>query len=400
MKVVLLSIYFLSLRILREIKFKINPFLRVLLIRFLNHEILIPKGFYRRSKDWVDRVKVDNIEVVYKTVYPAHVVYKNRIPLLKENYWAFNETSYKVPEAFFVNIESARVYGSSGAVITPDDYLLEDISHEISTRPERHSIFRNLLLKKPFLAKGTVASIATSDSNNYYHWIFDTLPRLHILNSILTLDELDYLIIDNDNYAFKKETIELLGIPKRKLLKLTELKHIKADRLLVPSWPGRSGLIPKWSCEYIRRLILKDNVETKYDERVYISRTSARYRKVVNENDLIVFLEKHGFKVYDFAGLAVVEQANIINQAKIVVAPHGAALTNLVFAKPGTKVLELFSAEYINYCFWNICDHLKLKYSYLIDSAPLLSLGKYKHKAHQNLTINLREFQKKIEELI
>jgi capsular polysaccharide biosynthesis protein len=44
----------------------------------------------------------------------------------------------------------------------------------------------------------------------------------------------------------------------------------------------------------------------------------------------------------------------------VIVAPHGAALTNIVFTPPGALVVELFGDNYVNGCFWaiaNLCGH-------------------------------------------
>jgi len=45
--------------------------------------------------------------------------------------------------------------------------------------------------------------------------------------------------------------------------------------------------------------------------------------------------------------LTIADQANIFYDADIVIAPHGAALTDLVFCRPGTKVFERFSPNYL-----------------------------------------------------
>ncbi len=43
----------------------------------------------------------------------------------------------------------------------------------------------------------------------------------------------------------------------------------------------------------------------------------------------------------DYEDLSVREQARLFHDAEIVIAPHGAALANLVFCRPGTHILEL-----------------------------------------------------------
>ena len=42
--------------------------------------------------------------------------------------------------------------------------------------------------------------------------------------------------------------------------------------------------------------------------------------------------------------MSVVEQIKLFQGAQIIVAIHGAGLVNMIFSKPGTKVVELFQA--------------------------------------------------------
>ena len=48
----------------------------------------------------------------------------------------------------------------------------------------------------------------------------------------------------------------------------------------------------------------------------------------------------------DLGGISVQEQAQLLASAEFVVAPHGAAMANLVFASTGTNVLELHQPGY------------------------------------------------------
>jgi capsular polysaccharide biosynthesis protein len=64
--------------------------------------------------------------------------------------------------------------------------------------------------------------------------------------------------------------------------------------------------------------------------------------------------------------MGLAEQIDCMRRAEVGVAPHGAGLTNLVWADPGTKVAELFAKEYVNACYWLIADMLGQHYGFAI----------------------------------
>ena len=51
----------------------------------------------------------------------------------------------------------------------------------------------------------------------------------------------------------------------------------------------------------------------------------------------------------------------------MIVAPHGAGLSNLVFCRPGTTVIEIFSPQWLNLAFWKLAAQLDdVRYLYLM----------------------------------
>ena len=68
--------------------------------------------------------------------------------------------------------------------------------------------------------------------------------------------------------------------------------------------------------------------------------TQGELRTVLNEDEVIALLESRGFETLTMEG-PVRAQAATFASAEAIVAAHGAALANLVFAPPGTAVVEL-----------------------------------------------------------
>ena len=63
---------------------------------------------------------------------------------------------------------------------------------------------------------------------------------------------------------------------------------------------------------------------------------------------------------------SVAEQASVFASSEVIVAPHGSGLTNLLFCRPGSKVIELFSHTYVNPCYWVLSNSVGLDYYCLL----------------------------------
>lgn len=99
---------------------------------------------------------------------------------------------------------------------------------------------------------------------------------------------------------------------------------------------------------------------------VYLSRTDTRRRRLVNEEALIRRLEGLGARTVLMSELSGKEQLQTVQDASVIVAPHGGALLNLIAARPGTRVVELFSPEVGTLAFAGMAQALGLDYRFLI----------------------------------
>ena len=117
------------------------------------------------------------------------------------------------------------------------------------------------------------------------------------------------------------------------------------------------------ACTYLRQLYSNEIQEQREPVNIYIQRLSGR--KISNEAEIISFLDTLNFQVINPEKLSVAEQARIFSNARMVAGAHGAGLTNIVFCRPGAVVVDLFSPEWVNPCYWIIAEHLDLKYGYL-----------------------------------
>ena len=280
--------------------------------------------------------------------------------------------SARIPPAHVVEIKNGRAWGdgANSAVLTASGRLVKDVSTRNSKLVARASV------QHPVTEINGVAAFMSHNhahGNNFFHWLFNDLARLHLLELAgIELQSIDKFVFAHLRKGFYQEYLDVLGVPASKVIQSCVDPHIKADRLLVPSPTGTVGT-SLWACEYLRKKFT-DPVGAAAEsvsgfEKIYISRNNAPYRKVANEEELLPVLEKEGFKSVKLESMSVGEKARVLSSVKVLVAPHGAALTNLFFCSPGAKVVEIFPksvAEHENLIgpYPVIAQHCKLDHYY------------------------------------
>lgn len=284
-------------------------------------------------------------------------------------------------------ISNGRVWGQNGAIFTPDNKMIWDVSMEFVGDRSEHSIFKVDELPTVTMHNGTIADLTHVGSKNYYHWMFDNIPRIHLLQmSGIPIDK--YIVNLDENYKpFQHETLAYLGVSNDKIINTHPQFHLKVENLVVPSqtiWPT------KWAFDYLRNAFCPWTYQDyNAKKRIYIRRSGTR--RILNEDSLIELLTKYHFTIVDLENLSVFEQIHHFANAEVIVGTHGAGLANLVFCNPGTKVLEIFPPLYV-YCFyWLLSSYGNLDYHYFIgdygDRDPELRNNDW--HGYDNLTVNI-----------
>ncbi len=83
----------------------------------------------------------------------------------------------------------------------------------------------------------------------------------------------------------------------------------------------------------------KTNVEKS--KKIYVTREDSKYRKIINEGDVVTLLREKGFRVINPQLYEIEEQIEIFSNAEKIIAPHGSNLANIIFCKPGTEIFEI-----------------------------------------------------------
>ncbi|MDB6176256.1 glycosyltransferase 61 family protein [Paracoccus sp. Z330] len=82
-------------------------------------------------------------------------------------------------------------------------------------------------------------------------------------------------------------------------------------------------------------------------KRFVISRRKAKRRKLIGEEKLLELLEPLGFEPFVAEDYSPMEQIAAFSQAEMIVSPHGAGMTNIMFASPNCHAIELTQRQYV-----------------------------------------------------
>lgn len=275
---------------------------------------------------------------------------------------------FDVPPRFSLDIRNGIVVGDYGATVTPGGILDYETSDYFGVSGWReHPIFLRRRLPRIEHVDGTVVSLATrGGSNNYYHFLLDVLPRWGVFEDTMPGRSADAIYVPAST-AWQRELLTLVGLGDQTYVETGKHRAVSADHLVVPCLPNPKEVAPTATIQWLRERLAPGDVSDK-PTRIYVTRGSApNTRRLVHEEALMPLLEERGFVRIEPGGMSVREQIDHYAAAEIVVAPHGAALTNLVFARPGVRVLEMFPAAYVNACFWSITESIPdARYAYLI----------------------------------
>jgi capsular polysaccharide biosynthesis protein len=259
---------------------------------------------------------------------------------------------------FSYKIKNGRVYTDyvEHVAIIDSNILVNKVSYQ-QVSGELKDAKANIVLTKgtPRIKKnieGRVFSLVqgASGNKNYFHWVFDILPKIKLCSEHYLLKEIDFYYLPNLQ-NFQKQTLSIFNIGEDKILNSNLYRHIQASELIVVDHPwyhrgfilDQVEFLPRWIIHWLKDVYLKCAKKFDSNEKIYIDRTESKFShcQIQNDNEIFNFLKEKGFSKYKVGELSFFEQIYLFNNAKIIIGAHGAAFTNLAFCKPNTKIIEI-----------------------------------------------------------
>ncbi len=309
-------------------------------------------------------------------------------------------------ELFITKIPNAKIWSNGLAISILDEknQLLPEISGYFCKNGVNDPILKEKIFPKTQQKYINVVLFAVKGNHGYYHWMMDLLPKIQLLKESkkFNLNDIDYFLFNNLNKKFQIEIIEYLNIPKEKIIQLSGSKKKKIlfeleDLIII------SNIYDiKSKCNLVKKNLLMFNNKNHFKiyKNIYISRNKSRCRRIINEKELIEILKKFNFKILYLEELTIAQQKELFYNSKIVIGPHGARLTNLIFCKKNTKVIEIFSENYTLNIYEEMSKVCKLKYSAFIGKGIVPKNKKIPHCGREDILIDLDLFEKRLKQII
>jgi hypothetical protein len=311
------------------------------------------------------------------------------------------DTELDVTRIAVAELPEARVLGQHRVVIDRRDRMIEELGlYWGTTRWSQHQIFWHPFPDPPLEVSGVLGVLAGRGDLNYYHFLLDILPRLALFETAgVPAPERWYVPLGQ---RFQREILELAGFrPGDEVVDADVHPHVLAEQLLIPGLPDQHKRIPPWTVDFIRERLRPSGIELVPGRRIYVTRGHQRHNRIViNEAEVVELLDRRGFEVVDPGAHPVAEQIRMFAEAECIVSPHGAALTNLLFASSGASVVEILAPNYMDVSYWKLADCVPgLTYRYLLGVGKQPRPGREEVAVMNDITVDLDALERALDSL-
>ncbi|GBF81188.1 glycosyltransferase family 61 protein [Aphanothece sacrum] len=310
-------------------------------------------------------------------------------------------------EIFVCDVVPAYVHIGLGTICTKDFRVIVDsgMQYRVTIARWRLGYFDRLKLLWSQHLPITAVYIFSLSAENFWHFLYDSLPRIYSAMLARPNQKLTVLVPDSLSDSFKEllscvlpENFDTISVPQG--------SWVKVDRLIMPSYVSRceNGFLPSEYYEYIRNCVFKKFALAPVEhptERIYISRSQAKHRRVINEDEVIQYLKNYGFKVVVLEKMSFREQVKLFTQAEVIIAPHGAGLATTLFSGK-IKILVLYPESSPTPFFFTQFkgldqEHYFITHDQFDENADFkVDLSKFKQVLHEQIKLKPEQYNSHI----
>jgi hypothetical protein len=332
-----------------------------------------------------------------------------------------------VPDLHFLELNDVGVVGATMAVMRAGKLLHPELLHTEALHEDKAPDIcqfadpgRKTVALKAYTRFGGRRRIKVGihllkeHSANYYHWLFECLPRLVFfseqLQQVRGAARFTLLIEDNIPAQCRDALRRVINFPcEIETVRRGELVY--CDRLFYvsPFWYSldnsrnevntlRDYVVDKFGVEMIRRAFRPLMNAKPPTRKIYVPRAISQVRRIINAQQVEALMQKNGFEIIYPHHFSFPEQVELFSSAKIMVGATGAAFSNLVFMQPGTKAV-IFSpkqlAKFNYYIFQQQADVAQVELMHLLATPG----AQDDYFVHNDFSMNCDDLQTLIQRL-
>jgi len=271
-----------------------------------------------------------------------------------------------LPDRRLQTFERPVIYGGEGFVQKKDSQFLRDTYWWDEAITEYRLLYNWRTLFRRVLP-GNWFSLILYFSWGYYHWVCDVLPRLYKVIDCLPSNT--RFIIPKNPSTWILRSLALIGIPEDRCYQFDGKVPISPETLYFASPVAMTGDHYPEALTWVRDEILSRSATTWPPIptlRLYVSRSAAMGRRLVNEESLMKVLRPLGFQLIRNEQLTLDEQIKLFSKAEWIVGPYGGGLTNMIYAPTGAKIIEIFEPSVLRRCYRQMSYALKHKHYVIV----------------------------------
>lgn len=286
---------------------------------------------------------------------------------------------YKFPEIYVVQLGGATISGGTNLVLFKDfvvchdlydferDYTSEELHgrHIIDYKKRCIRLLRYDAVPEKF---DEAAAFVDACAPNYAHWLTEVLPRIVAFCSLEKYARVPIIVNDGLHRNIMESLVLAVGYD-RTIITLPVGRSIIVGVAYITSVAGyvpferrnrrldghSHGVFSPAAFSEMRR-ILVDAVKatpcSDWPRKIYLRRNSG-VRKVLNSSEIERALIAHGYAVIEPEKLSFTQQVLLFSRVEAVVASSGAAVANIIFCPPGTRITILIGRfPDTSYWYW------------------------------------------------
>lgn len=278
----------------------------------------------------------------------------------------WDSPAYESVQPWLLTFEDALVHSEAGIVCLGDAVVSDTLQQ---TAPEQQGYVdagEDIVLPGDDAGRlaGAWLNLLGGNYRNYYHWTLDGLGRLATgagdAPGVLAPAGLD---------TVRQDGLARAGALRGRALRAVGAETILVERLVTP-WTMTGFHRPHPALRPFFARLRDAAPAPPGPPRLYIDRRPAdrrpgAHRRLVNEDAVAAALAPLGFVPVQLERLSLAGQVGLFAGAEAIVAPHGAGLANLVYARPGCALVELHMDAWRTWCFRTLSAAMGLRYDAL-----------------------------------